>query len=121
MWPSGSPSDAKHRPVTAQGRLLTMRSVGESSLPIDALDPCDDGLGAQLGDDSAEVLEVIDLEIDGQLGEIRRAPGHADIVDIAVMLGDHGGDLGEATRLVDIINHDSRRKAPRRGLVDVPA
>ena len=43
---------------------------GEISLPVDALDSCDDGLGTQLGDDSAEMLEVIDLEIDGQFGEI---------------------------------------------------
>src|ERR1041384_1602641 len=55
-------------------------------------------LGAQLRDDGVEMLEVIDLEIDDAFGEIRRAPLHADIVDVAVVLGDHGGDLGERAR-----------------------
>src|SRR5664279_5277301 len=98
--------------------LLTMR---KRYLSIDALDPCDDGFGAQLGDNSAEMLQVIDLKIDGQLGEIRRAPEHADVVDIAVVLGDHGGDLGEASGLVDVIDEDSRRKALRRRIIDIPA
>src|SRR5215211_710766 len=92
---------------TAQERLLTMRT---DSLPIDALDPRDHGLGAQLRDNSAEMLEVIDLEVDGQLGEVGRAARHADIVDIAVMLGDHGRNLGEAAGLVDVVNLDARRK-----------
>src|SRR5215475_3229001 len=87
---------------------------------IDALDPCDDGLGAQLGDNSAEMLEVIDLEVDGELGEIRRAARHTDIVDIAVMLGDHGRDLRETARLVDVVDPDARRESLRRGLVHVP-
>src|SRR5439155_955252 len=82
-------------------------------LPIDAFDPCDDGFGAQLVDNSAEMLQVIDLEIDRELGEIRRAPAHADIVDIAVVLGDHGCHLGEAARLVDIVDHDPGRKGLR--------
>src|SRR5260370_38249963 len=88
---------------TAQERLLTMR---ESHLSIDAFDPCDDGFGAQLGDNTAEMLQVIDLKIDVQPGEILRAPGHADIVDITVMLGDHDGHLGEAAGLVDIVDQD---------------
>src|SRR3954471_193317 len=90
-------------------------------LSIDALDPCDHGFGAQLRDNSAEMLEVIDLKIDGQFGEIRRAPEHADIVDIAVVLGDDGGDLGEASGLVDVVDQDPRRKAPRGRFVDIPA
>src|SRR3977135_4084638 len=98
--------------------LLTMR---KSYLSIDALNPCDHGLGAQLGDNSAEMLQVIDLKIDGEFGEILRAPGHADIVDIAVVLGDHGGHLGEAAGLVDIVDANSRRKALRRRIVDIPA
>src|SRR5664279_1811440 len=98
--------------------LLTMR---KRYLSIDALDPCDDGFGAQLGDNSAEMLQVIDLKIDGQLGEIRRAPRHADIVDIAVMFGDHGSHLGEASRLVDVVDQDPRREALRRRFVDIPA
>src|SRR5882724_2652223 len=90
-------------------------------LSIDPFDPCDNVLGAQLGDNGAEMLQVIDLEIDGELGEIRRAPAHADVVDIAVMLGDHGGDLGKAPGLVDIVDQDSRRKTLWRRFVDVPA
>src|SRR5665213_2936528 len=102
----------------ARGALLTMRAT---DLSIDALDPGDDGLGTQLGDDGAEMLQIIDLEIDGELGEILRAPRHADVVDIAVMLGDHGGDLGKAAGLVDIVDHDPGRKALRRRIVDIPA
>src|SRR5450631_4758864 len=90
-------------------------------LSIDALDPCDNGLGAQLGDNSAEMLQVIDLKIDGEFGEILRAPGHADVVDVAVMFGDHGGDLGETSGLVDIVDQDPRREALRRRVVDIPA
>src|SRR5258705_3303982 len=90
-------------------------------LPIDAFDPCDDVLGAQLGDNSAEMLQIIDLKIDGQLGEIRRAAAHADVVDIAVMLGYHGGDLRQAPGLVDIVDQDSCRKTLWRCLVDIPA
>ena len=90
-------------------------------LSIDPFDPCDDVLGAQLGDNSAEMLQVIDLEIDGELGEIRRAAGHADVVDIAVMLGDHGSDLGQTPGLVDIVDQDSRRKTLWRRFVDIPA
>src|ERR1700722_3926006 len=101
-----------------ESALLAMR---ENYSSIDALDPCDDGFGAQLGDNSAEMLQVIDLKIDGQLGEIRRAPEHADVVDIAVVLGDHGGDLGEAAGFIDVIDEDSRRKALWRRIIDIPA
>ncbi len=41
-----------------------------SALTIDAFDPRDDGLGTQLSDNGAEVLQVIDFEIDGQFGEV---------------------------------------------------
>src|SRR5690348_7840924 len=91
-----------------------------AGLPVDTFDPCNDGLGAQLGDDSAEMLEVIDLEVDGELGEIGRAPRHADIVDVAVMLGDDGRDLGETAGLVDVVDPDARREALWRRFVDVP-
>src|SRR5438132_10359354 len=90
-------------------------------LPIDPFDPCDHGFGAQLGDNAAEMLQVIDLEIDGELGKIRRAPAHADVVDIAVMLGDHCGNLRQASGLVDIVDQDPGRKTLWRGLVDIPA
>ena len=35
------------------------------------------------------MLEIVDLEIDGDVGEVRRPPRHVDVVDIAVVLGDH--------------------------------
>src|SRR5947209_7972810 len=98
--------------------LLTMR---KSYLPVDAFDPCDDGFGAQLVDNSAQMLQVIDLKIDRELGEIRRAPAHADIVDIAVVLGDHGRHLGKAARFVDIVDPDPGRKPLRGGFIDIPA
>src|SRR5689334_5666357 len=91
-------------------------------LPIDAFNSCDHGLGAQLGNNRAEMLEIVDFEVNRQFGKIGRAPRHADVVDIAVMLGDHGRDLGEAAGLVDIVDLDPCRKALRRALlVDVPA
>src|SRR4029077_2048399 len=91
------------------------------ALPIDAFDPGDNGFGAQLRDNGAEMLQVIDLEIDRELGEVGRAPRHADIVDIAVMLSDHGCYLGKAPRLVDIVDQNPCREALRRGFVDIPA
>src|SRR5713226_1848936 len=107
--------------VSLWSRVRFESILMNQTLSIDAFDPCDDGFGAQLGDNSAEMLQVIDLKIDGEFGEIRRAAGHADVVDVAVMLGDHGGDLGQAPGLVDIVDEDSGRKALWRGLVDVPA
>src|SRR5580693_626623 len=59
-----------------------------------------DLLRPQLRDDRGEVLEVVDFEVDGDLGEVRRLPGHADIVDVAVVLGDDLRDLRERARLV---------------------
>src|ERR1035441_5460532 len=56
--------------------------------------------GAQLRDDVGEMLEVVDLQIDQHIGEVRRPPRHADIVDIAVVLGDHLCNLGERAGLV---------------------
>ena len=44
-------------------------------------------LGAQLRNDRVEVLEIVDLEINRDVGEIRRPPGHSNIVDIAVVFG----------------------------------
>ena len=41
------------------------------TLTVDALDARDDGLGAQLRNDTVEMLEIIDLKIDGQFGKIR--------------------------------------------------
>src|SRR5271165_2594331 len=62
---------------------------------VHPLDLGDHRLVAQLGDDGIEVLEVVDLEIDGDRGEVRRPPAHADVVDVAVVLGDHPCDLRE--------------------------
>src|ERR1700709_2806545 len=93
----------------------------KSYLSIDAFDPGDDGFRAQLGDNGAEMLQVIDLEVDGEFGEVRRPPAHADIVDIAVMFGDHGGHLGKAARLVDVVDQNPRRTTLRPRFVDIPA
>src|SRR5690242_2733774 len=90
-------------------------------LAVDALHPRHHGFGTQLGDDTAEMLQVIDLEIDRELGEVRRATEHADVIDIAVVLGDDGGNLGEASGLVDVVNEDPRWEALRGGFVDIPA
>src|SRR4026207_2167435 len=67
------------------------------------------------------MLQVLDLEVDGELGEIRRAPAHADVVDIAVVLGDHGGNLRQAPRFVDIVDSDPRGKTLWLRVADIPA
>ena len=77
--------------------------------------------GAQLRNDGGEMLEVVDLEIDRDVGEIGRAARHADVVDIAVMLGDDLRDLRERARLVDRLHRDARRETLRRLLLLVPA
>src|SRR5206468_117253 len=70
---------------------------------------------------SAEMLEIVDFKVDGQFGEIRRAPVHADIVDIAVVFGDDCRQLGKASGLVDVVDQYPGRKPLRGGIVDVPA
>src|ERR1017187_7837613 len=77
--------------------------------------------GAQLRDDVGEMLEVVDLQIDQHIGEVRRPPRHADIVDIAVVLGDHLCNLGERAGLVHRLHRDARREAPRRARFLIPA
>src|SRR5579871_2997400 len=67
------------------------------------------------------MLEVIDLEVDGQLGEIRRLTRHLHVVDVAVVLGDDLGDLGERAGLVDRLHGKPRRVTLRRRVVEVPA
>ena len=67
-----------------------MRTVVAETTPgnagaISVLRKC----GAQLREDGGEMLEVVGLEINRDIGEIGRAPRHADIVDVAVVLGDH--------------------------------
>ena len=46
------------------------------------------------------MLEIVNLKINGHVGEIRRAPRHADIVDIAVMFGDDLRNLREGAGFV---------------------
>src|SRR5664279_3459148 len=77
--------------------------------------------GAQLRDDVGEMLEVVDLQIDQHIGEVRRPPRHADIVDIAVVLGDHLCDLCERAGLVHRLHRDARRETARRTGFLVPA
>ena len=67
------------------------------------------------------MLEVVDLQIDQHIGEVRRPSRHADIVDIAVVLGDHLCNLGERAGLVHRLHRDARREAARRARFLVPA
>ena len=46
------------------------------------------------------MLEIVNLEINGHVGEIGSAPRHANIVDIAVMFGDDLRDLRERAGFV---------------------
>ncbi len=83
----------------ANGRVRShevMSLLAPNRLAVHALGVGDHFLRPQLRDDRSQVLEVIDFEIDGQLGEIRRLPRHFDVVDIAVVLGDDLGDLRQA-------------------------
>ena len=63
------------------------------------------------------MLEIIDLKIDCAFGEIRRLPVHADVVDIAVVFGDHLRDLRKRAGLVDRLHLDARGEPFRRALV----
>src|SRR5262249_44237852 len=116
-----SPTMTKVKRVKPKTGSLGSDSSRTEALSVDALDPGDHGLGAQLGDDGAEMLEVIDFQVDGELGEVGRAPADMDVVDISVMLGDTGADLGQAAGLVDGADHDPRWKALWRRIVHVPA
>src|SRR5262249_5096594 len=49
-----------------------------------------------------------------------RLARHADIVDIAVMLGDDLRDLRKRARLVDRVHGELRRKTLRHLVVDIP-
>src|SRR5690242_4447858 len=96
----GAPDPAWCQIIPADAGLA--RAAPRPALLGDALDLGDHRLGAQLPDDGVEMLEVVDLEVDGQRGEIGRLPLHADVIDIAVVLGDHLGDLRQRPGLVEI-------------------
>ncbi len=85
VWPSAS--HPPHSLCSGEGKNA------RRPLPVDPLHFRHHGLRAELGDDRAEMLEVIDAEINRLLGKVRRAAVHADIVDVAVVIGDHLGDL----------------------------
>ena len=94
-------------------RFAAENATSARNLIIHPLDLRHHRLRLELRDDRVEMLEIVDLEVDLQLGEIRGAARHADIVDVAVVLGDHLRDLRERARLVDRIHLDARRKALR--------
>src|SRR5262249_56290224 len=58
-------------------------------LPVHPFDLCYDRLRPQLRDDRGAMLQVPHFQVDHELGEVGRTPRHADIVDVAVVLGDH--------------------------------
>src|ERR1700710_1770515 len=97
------------------------RGAGMDALLVHPLRLRHRGLGAQLRQDRGEMLEVIDLEINLHVGEIRRPARHADVVDIAVVLGDYLGDRGERARLVRRLHGDARGEAPWDALFRIPA
>src|SRR5690349_23209629 len=96
--------------------IITTRT----GLPVHPLGAGHYRLGAQLRDDRGEVLEVINLEVDRQVREVWRFSLHADVIDVAVVLGDDLGDLRQRAWLVDRLHGDARRKAARV-VVHVPA
>src|SRR5262249_26960129 len=97
-WSTLTPRRSRERAGTSDPICASMET---SDLARHALGFRDHGLGAQLRDDRGEVFQVIDLEVDGQRGEVRRLARHADVVDVSVVLGDHLGDLRQRARLVD--------------------
>ena len=77
------------------GKNRSHRPPRRTGLAVHPLGASHHGLGAQLRDDRGEVFEVINLKVDGQVAEVGRFPLHADVVDVAVVLGDDLGDLCE--------------------------
>src|ERR1700730_12087636 len=75
----------------------------------------------QLGDNRVEMLDIEHLKVDRNRGEIRGWPFHANIADVAVVLGDDLGYLCERAGFINRLKYNASRKALRRALVDVPA
>ena len=76
--------------------------------------------GAQSGKDLVQMREIPHFEIDNHLRIVRNLLRDLDIVDIAVGFADHGGNVGEAARLVQRGDGDLGGKALRIVLVDIP-
>src|SRR5690606_39443399 len=64
---------------------------------------------------------ALPIYIDRQIGEIRRPAAHDDVVDIAVMFGDHLRYGGEGTRLVDGVEGDPGGKTLPVAVLHRPA
>src|SRR4029078_8447254 len=78
------------------------------------------GLRTQLRQYRGEMLEVVDLKIDRNISEIRRAPRHTNIVDVAIVFRNDLRNLRERARLVHGLHGDAGRKPPRRTFLLVP-
>ena len=67
------------------------------------------------------MLQVPNLEVDHDFAEIRCAfASHGDAVDVAVIVADDLGDLGQRAGLVDRRHGDLRREALGLAFVNVP-
>src|SRR5689334_21088004 len=77
-------------------------------------------LRLQAGDDMVKVCEVPHFQANAQLGEIRRAPDHFQVVDVAAGLADDLGDLREAAGPVGRGYADQGQETLLRLGIDVP-
>ena len=68
-----------------------------------------------------EMFDVEYFEVDHHRREIGSRSLHADVVDVAVMLGNDLGDLRKRSGLVHRLQRNAGREALRRALIDVPA
>src|SRR5690242_2704326 len=65
-----------------------------------AIDGVDNRRCAQRGDDVGEMPDVLHLDVDQNLEEIRRAVGDLEIGDVAAVLADNGREAAETAGLV---------------------
>ncbi len=72
-------------------------------------------------DDRIQMLQVINPEIDSDLGKILRSPPHVNIVNVATMLANDLGDLRQGAGCIFGLDYKTSRVACRGNLVDIPA
>src|SRR3990172_7280996 len=103
---------------------LNTSMTSASVMPLSLAPPLDAAhhrTGAQLGDQPVEVFHVGDFHVDQDHREVRRRFEDPDVGDVALIVGDHLGDLNQRPRLVDRRHLDARRKASLLVLVDIPS
>ena len=67
-----------------------------------------------------EMVEIPDVDFDQHVGEIRSAPDHAQVVDVAVGIADYVGDLRQCSGFVDSRDADQGGKTLGFLRIDIP-